>query len=545
MVNQVMNRVLQGVRKAVLLRGDSGPSDATLLDDFLLRSDELAFEALVRRHGPLVLGVCRRLLGNSHDAEDVFQAVFLILLQKAHSIRSRSALGAWLYGVAYRTSLKARAGRKIRNDRETPVASVPERGVAMSAPTDDLTQLLDEELNALPEKYRVPVILCELQGKSRREAARTLTLAEGTLSSRLATARKLMRARLARRGVVLSAAALSAAFVSMTSAAVPVPLALATVKAATATVMAEVTAGVVSAKVLALKEGMVKAMFLTKLKIGAGLLLALILVGGSVLLLGTGASAQVPVAPPSAEALQKVGKPAQEPGSAPGRLQPGKPDRPPVAAGGEEKEKGDDKKVADKVPEAIWPGWFFDKRVQTELRFTEEQKKQLSAVVNDISKKYEADLKEAQAESKDGMISKRVRELAEKRHVEQTKALQEAAPKILSTRAINRLYQIQRQERGVHRLIQDAAVQKSLKLDDAQVKQIETLLKEAAPAAQREQQKLLGPGPQGLLVENVAAVNQEVYSKVMDKILATFTAEQRRIWDDLVGEPFAFTPKAK
>jgi RNA polymerase sigma factor (sigma-70 family) len=153
-----MARIIRQLRRAALLQDGSGLSDAELLDAFLCRGDDAALEALIRRHGPLVMGVCRRLLGNVHDAADAFQAVFLVFVQKARSIRSPAALVAWLYGVAYRISLKARGRRQKRQTREASVASVPEQGAEIEVPADDLLALLDEEVNSLPEKYRVPVI---------------------------------------------------------------------------------------------------------------------------------------------------------------------------------------------------------------------------------------------------------------------------------------------------------------------------------------------------------------------------------------------------
>ena len=177
-----MNGVLRHLRRAALLSVGDGPSDAQLLQSFLARRDEEAFEALLHRHGPLVLGVCRRVLRNAHDAEDAFQATFLVLARNAGSIRSKQVVASWLYGVAYRTAMKARAMNAKRREKEKKSGAMPR-----SEPSDDSTQeellaRLDYELSRLPEKYRVPVILCELEGRSRREVARLLGVPEGTLS---------------------------------------------------------------------------------------------------------------------------------------------------------------------------------------------------------------------------------------------------------------------------------------------------------------------------------------------------------------------------
>jgi RNA polymerase sigma factor (sigma-70 family) len=288
-------RFLRQLHRAALLQGGDGPPDAELLDAFVRHHDELALEILVRRHAPLVLGVCRRLLGNADDAADAFQAVFLVFVQKARGIRRRASLGAWLYGVACRASLKARARRQQRRQRETALAGVPEPAVEAEFPTDDVLALLDEEIHALPEKYRAAVLQCELQGRPRREAARALEIPEGTLSSRLAAARKVLRERLTRRGVVLSTAALAGALSGARAEGAPAALVLSTLRAVSAAAAGCQMAGV-SAQVLALQQGVLKAMFLSKLKAATGLLLAVGLLGGGVALRVAGAGGQDPAA---------------------------------------------------------------------------------------------------------------------------------------------------------------------------------------------------------------------------------------------------------
>src|SRR5262249_24518148 len=153
--------VVDQLRRAAL-RGDAGPSDAHLLDSFVIRRDEAAFEALVRRHGPMVLGVCRRILSDAHDAEDAFQAAFLVLVRKAASIQPRNLVGNWLYGVAYRTALEARGILTRRRTKERQVAEMPEPLTTPSEAEPDAWVVLDEELNRLPDKYRAPVVVCEL-----------------------------------------------------------------------------------------------------------------------------------------------------------------------------------------------------------------------------------------------------------------------------------------------------------------------------------------------------------------------------------------------
>src|SRR5215831_14801727 len=150
--------VVDQLRRAAL-RGDAGPSDAHLLDSFIIRRDEAAFEALVRRHGPMVLGVCRRILSDAHDAEDAFQAAFLVLVRKAASIQPRDLVGHWLYGVAYRTALEARGILTRRRAKERQVSTMPEPPAPVATGDADVRPVLDEEMHRLPEKYRAAVIL--------------------------------------------------------------------------------------------------------------------------------------------------------------------------------------------------------------------------------------------------------------------------------------------------------------------------------------------------------------------------------------------------
>ena len=249
-----MKTVIRHLRRAVLLHEGAGPTDSQLLESFLCRREGAAFEALLRRHGPMVLSVCRRVLRNAHDAEDAFQATFLVLVRKAGSLRSRELLANWLYGVAYRTAMKARAMNAKQRAKEKQAGGTPR---SEASADEELLTRLDHELSRLPDKYRVPVVLCELEGRGRKEVARLLGLPEGTLSWRLAQAKKILARRLSRYGTVAVAALLSG---GAASACLSPALRASTVEAA-------LTAGTVPVKVLALTEGVLKAMLLTKLKI--------------------------------------------------------------------------------------------------------------------------------------------------------------------------------------------------------------------------------------------------------------------------------------
>jgi RNA polymerase sigma factor (sigma-70 family) len=259
-------QMILGCLSKALQPHSDGLTDGQLLGQFVARRDEAAFATLVRRHGPMVFSVCRRILRNAHDAEDAFQATFLVLARKASRLRDREAVGSWLYGVAYRAALGARASGLRRKTKEQQVETMPHSLVVPHEGQSELLAVLDQELARLPEKYRLPVVLCELEGRSRKEAARQLGLPEGTLSSRLATARKTLAKRMAGHGPAVTGASLTALFASEAGAAVvPGPLVISTVRAA---------GGVVSAGVVALAEGVLKAMLLTKIK-GAALVLLL------------------------------------------------------------------------------------------------------------------------------------------------------------------------------------------------------------------------------------------------------------------------------
>ncbi|AMV27048.1 ECF RNA polymerase sigma factor SigE [Gemmata sp. SH-PL17] len=219
---------MSAARPAEILRQLEHPSapDVELLTQFVLTKSAVAFEELVRRHGALVLGVCRRVTRNPQDAEDAFQATFLVLAQKAVTLRSDVRLWSWLYGVAFRVSWRARRAALRRRVREVLVSKLPEPHAPRPSPErPELGPILDEELAALPECYREAIILCDLRGASREEAATALGVPEGTLSSRLANGRKKLAARLTKRGIALSVSVLPIA-VAETQGATAVPIEL-------------------------------------------------------------------------------------------------------------------------------------------------------------------------------------------------------------------------------------------------------------------------------------------------------------------------------
>ncbi|HEY7308270.1 MAG TPA: sigma-70 family RNA polymerase sigma factor [Gemmataceae bacterium] len=293
MRHQSTDSLLHHLRRAVLTQAPDGLTDAQLLEAFLVRHEESAFTALVRRHGPLVLGVCRRVLGDRHEAEDAFQATFLVLLRKARSIQSGRALGPWLYGVAHRTSRRARDSLARRRAAQKRIWERARQSTQPARDGEDWRPLLDEELSRLPEKYRAAIVLCDLQGRTHKEAARELGWPQGTLSGRLWRGRALLARRLRRRGLTLSAIALTlASGEDAAFAAVAAPLVGTTACVAQRFVEGgAATSGAVSARIAALTQGVLKAMWMTKVRTTAALLL-IVSVGIGGFLCTTGTQAQ-------------------------------------------------------------------------------------------------------------------------------------------------------------------------------------------------------------------------------------------------------------
>jgi RNA polymerase sigma factor (sigma-70 family) len=285
--------VLRRLRNLVAPGHPADQTDSQLLRRFAAGRDEGAFEALLLRHGPLVLGICRRLLRDAHIAEDAFQATFLILAKKAGTIRRQESLAAWLYRVAVNVSRTAARADACRRAHEREAAALRRTQEGDEARLPEWQPVLDEEVSRLPRKYRVPVVLCYFEGRTHDEAARQLGWPVGTVKGRLARARDLLRARLCRRGLALSAASLTAALeMAPAAGAVPDALSSATLGAALAFSAGTVApAGAVSARAVMFAKEVLPTLSATRLLLACVLLL---FAAGAGALYALGGGAEVP-----------------------------------------------------------------------------------------------------------------------------------------------------------------------------------------------------------------------------------------------------------
>jgi RNA polymerase sigma factor (sigma-70 family) len=276
MASKALNGVFQRLRALAAMPASRAYSDRELLERFLAAEDEAAFTALVERHGPMIHGVCRRLLRDRHEADDACQATFLVLARKARSVRKQASLASWLHGVAYRISLSLRRQRARRLSRERAICKSAVHETDNGLTWQEFRAALDEELQRLPERYRAPLILCYLEGKTRDEAALQLGSTPGALHGLLNRGRKLLRERLTKRGLTLSGVLFATALgETAVRAALAPALVVASARAALALFRSDTVApALIGPNVLSLVKEASKAMFMTKLKIGAALVVA-------------------------------------------------------------------------------------------------------------------------------------------------------------------------------------------------------------------------------------------------------------------------------
>jgi RNA polymerase sigma factor (sigma-70 family) len=319
-------RLLQYLRRLASQQPSAPATDGALLERFARHRDEEGFAALFARHRPMVLRVCRRVLADAGTVEDAGQAVFLVLARRPSAVRPPEALAAWLHGVAYRVALKARAADTRRLAREPPAPDLappdPHGDPLAELTARELLTALDEEVRLLPQVYRLPLILCCLEGRTQEEAARQLGWTPGSVKGRLERGRARLHARLVRRGLTLSAA-LAAVEVSRGGAAMPALLATATLRAGLAVAAGQgLAAAGVSGRVAALAEGALKGMTMSKVNLGLVLLLA---VGAAAA--GTGVLAHCGPAKEQPEAGQAAGPPPVAPEAARARPEAQRPVR--------------------------------------------------------------------------------------------------------------------------------------------------------------------------------------------------------------------------
>jgi RNA polymerase sigma factor (sigma-70 family) len=481
------------------LRGAVPPeSDADLLDRFVSERDAAAFEALVRRHGPMVFGVCRRVLRHTQDAEDATQATFLVLLRKAAAVLPRSKLAGWLHVVAHTTALKARGRAARRTEVESRVPVRSEDAMAPDPTRDEAEAVLDQELAALPDRYRLPIILCDLEGRTRAEVAATLRCAEGTLSSRLTRGRRMLAERLKRRGVQLSAGALAALLTEVTVAAVE-PLVRSLSPAALATV---------TPTVAGLATGVMKGMFLKKLQTAVTALA----VGALVAAAAFGLAA---LAPEPTQAAAPV------------------PPKPPVD------EKAEAEALADLDTQLL-----LNRKVIKELKCDIDQ---LDKIMDTIEAGHEAADKitnDALAKitadpngGNDPNFDKAVKEAAEAGDKEIRKAVSTVVTTMLTAAQRKRLREIDLQYRG-YEAFGTPAVAKELNLTDKQKEQLAANVKRVQEGVQRALEEPAGPN--GMFNVDYAKVMKDARADGLKGALDVLTAEQKALWKKMNGEPVKF-----
>jgi RNA polymerase sigma factor (sigma-70 family) len=274
-----MDNVIRHLRRVAARSTLNAPTDSELLERFVVAHEEDAFAVLVRRHGPMVLGVCLRVLHHRQDAEDAFQATFLTLVRKGHGIRERGALASWLYRVAFRAALRLKnSGGRRGAEPLTEAAVVDDPGTG--AAWRELRPVLDLEVQRLPAKYRAPMVLCYLEGKTYEEAANTLGCPKGTVAIRLLRGKVLLKNRLARRGLALSAGLVAAhAVLPHAEAAMPVTLLSTTLISSSALVSGVALSLVASASVAGLVREVARGFWIRRVPTVVATILGLTVAG--------------------------------------------------------------------------------------------------------------------------------------------------------------------------------------------------------------------------------------------------------------------------
>jgi RNA polymerase sigma factor (sigma-70 family) len=530
-----MGVVIRHLRNAAT--GIDGATDEHLLQRFAHHRDGLAFAALVERHGPMVMGVCRRILRDPQDADDAFQATFLILVHKTRSITRPQALASWLYHTALRTALRAKTRRDHRRNQESVLDDLPAAEATEDLAWHELRSALDEEVSRLPRKYRDAIVSCYFQEKTYAEAAENLGLAAGTVSSRLARARDILRKRLLHRGLTLSAGLLITLLSRAALAAVVRdPLRETTTAAAVrlATGQATLTTATTSSVSILTRE-VVRAMYWTKLKFGVLVILGAVCAAAAALchdhIAGgqegpsrgetTVSNAAFEVGERNAKGatdLEERGKMAAEiksdPPPAPGNK---------VAPKQEQEQQKEVGEVFNYSNGWIPLSFLTHKSVQKDLKMTDQQVKKADAA---FQKHLEAvqslgGLKQPDRTNKELELSQ-----------EAYKVIRD----ILDSDQQKRLRQISLQQRGVRvlnsQVIGSRPIIKELGLSEDQQNKITELIRAANKKGQEVRQ---GDRPHSEEAdEKMSAIQKELN----DKVLSVLTREQKTKWNEMMGKPF-------
>ena len=474
-----MNEVLERLRAAALRSRDQQVTDAELLTAYADRQDAPAFEALLRRHGPTVLGVCRRIVGSGPDAEDAFQATFLVLARKANTVRPRSAVAGWLHGVAVRAALKVRAAEARRRTKEKEVATMP-RPADVEAPCPDTVAALHRELGRLSDDLRATIVLCDLEGKTRREAARQLGWPEGTVASRLARARRILARRLAPPASALA--------LSLAPTAVPAQLYANTLNAA----RAFGSGSVPTAAAVTLAQEVITDMFITKLVKVTGLILAI----AAAATIGLG----VAIAPMGAA-------PAAKPSSS-----------------------GDDLATALKTARPISVSLLEQDEVLTDLKCTPDQRQTVADIIKQAHDEYQEAFKAAFAKGPQpvpgGGVGGMVRVMTPTSVKYDTAKLTAA----LKPEQVIRLRQLELHVRGPHAFA-DRRVIRALGLSADQELKIEEVIIKYEPEMAATLSGFVR-GPKDVDAKPLA----ELGDKCVAECVKLLTKEQKATWDWLAGK---------
>ena len=483
--------LIHRLRAATGRGNDRESTDAELLNAYISCGDGMAFEAIVRRHGRMVLSLCRRLLRNHADADDAFQATFLVLVRKAASIRPRNMLPGWLYGVAYKASLKVRTSSARRQTKEREMQAMPRIGREGGPVEADVLDALDRELARLPDDLRSAVVLCELEGKTRKEAARELGWPEGTVASRLARGRGVLAQRLAPFNVSLGAGSLAALSPTVCPAIVPASLYVSVAEAASAFAAGFSTAA--PAPAVAIAEGVIKSMFLSKLK-ASGLALAVCatlgLVGPGVLTTTTVAAPAIPVSK----------------GTPTGRDAPAK-------------------KVA-----SFDHNLLHSEAILKDLNCTDEQKEKIDATFKEATAAMQQQIGNVQiAVPAGGAVGGIVAAMPLINFRQQHKDLTAKLSAGLKSEQLSRLRELDLRGRGPRAFV-DRKVVRALQLTEDQEDRIEEIV------AKYEQEDMMGAFP----VPGPGAFDSKPLAEVSDKATATcvklLTKEQAQAWQKLIGK---------